>query len=209
MTKFSEYSFWASLVWVYACTSLSLTVHHCEEPICLLHTLPLGARLTVGRSPPQPLMALQVQPQFPPMKYNRSKRVCENTSLDYFQFCHKTVEIIFLLLKTSENFRSGAQKAPSTRESKAALSLSWAPWSGSVKDLQVLFFWYLDFLLSKDLYTVHWKNISNSLPFFPPHVSITPDTESDWLPKWPLSNPGDTGRGTCEPTRTHTSIINH
>lgn len=111
------------------------------------------------------------------MKYNRrSKRVCENTSLDDFQ-SHKTVEIISLLLKSCENFRSGAPKAPSTWESKAALSLSWVPWSGSVKkNLQALFFWYLDFLLLKDLYTVHLKNVIHSFPFFPSHVSITPDT---------------------------------
>lgn len=101
-----------------------------------------------------------------------ARRCVKNTSLDDLQ-SHKTVEIISLLLKTSENFKSGAQKASSTWKSKTAPSLSWVPWSGSVKDLQALFFWYLNFLLSKYLYTVHLKN---SLPFFPPHVSITPDS---------------------------------
>lgn len=127
-----------------------------------------------GTPPLQPLMAVQVQPHFPFMKYNRrSKRVCENRSLDDFQ-SYKTVETISLLLITSENFRSGAQKAPITWESKADLSLSWTPWGSTVKNLQALIFWYLDFLLSKHLFIVHLKNISNSLPFFPSLVSMTP-----------------------------------
>lgn len=104
-----------------------------------------------------------------------ARRCVKNTSLDDFQ-SQKTVEIISLLLKISENFKSGAQKTFSTWKSKTTPSLSWAPWSGSVKDLQALFVWYLNFLLSKYLYTVHLKNEENSFPFFPPQVSIIPDS---------------------------------
>lgn len=203
LTSHGEEVFWVfilSLSCSSLCLYLLLTVHHCEEPICPLHTLPVGARLTVGHSPP--LTALQVQPEFPLMKYNqRSKRVCENTSLDDFQ-SHKTMEIISLL-KTSENFRSGAQKSPSTWESKAALSLSWAPWSGSVKNLQALFFWYLDFLLSKDLYTVHLRNIRIPFPsfhlMFPLH--LTP-----WVRLVTQMAAFQPRRGTCN---THMYIREH
>lgn len=157
------------------CLSSSHRAPQCSAHLCSPYPAP-PCQMMMGHPPPQPLMAVQVQPHFPLKKYNRrSKRVCENTSLDDFQ-SHRTVQIISLLLKTSEHFGSGAQKAPSTWESKAALSLSWTPWVSTVKNLQALFFWYLDFLLSKHLYTVHLKNISNFLPFFASHVSITPDS---------------------------------
>lgn len=183
LTSHGEKVFW---VFILSCSCLSLCLYLSSS-----HQAPLWRAHLSSSYPapgcqqadwwwdtPRPSLAWLCRcSQFPLMKYNRrSKRVCENTSLDDFQ-SHKTVEIISLLLKSCENFRSGAPKAPSTWESKAALSLSWVPWSGSVKkNLQALFFWYLDFLLLKDLYTVHLKNVIHSFPFFPSHVSITPDT---------------------------------
>lgn len=109
---------------------------------------------------------------------------------------------------------------PCAWESKAALGLSWAPWSGSEENLQALFYWYLDFLLAEDLYIVHLLNVINSLPLLSPSCPhYTWYHDSDWLPRWQRFNPGGTGKGTSEymciyiyiympvqePTRTPTS----
>lgn len=95
--------------WIYArCLSLPPTMHHCEEPISLLHTLPMGAsRLLVGLPPNFFSGQGGCTHRFPSDETcfitGEGRRVTENAAVDYFQ-SHKTLEIIPFLkaVKTSE-----------------------------------------------------------------------------------------------------------
>lgn len=102
--KYSVYSVWAFLAWIYACCLFHS--HHAplwRALLCLLHTLPMGASRLLVPPHPQVLRAGQVPPQFPPRWntfYNRRrKKAIENKAVDDFQ-SHKTLEIIPLLLQS-------------------------------------------------------------------------------------------------------------
>lgn len=207
--KFSEYSTWASLVFIYApCLSSSNHAPLWRAHLCLLDTLPVGAsKLLVG---PHPSSFSWV---------GRRSHSCLSAEI-YFIIGEARgywkIQLLMIfkateLWKSFPHFLKAVKMSevelrrplllltPCAWESKAALGLSWAPWSGSEENLQALFYSYLDFLLAEDLYIVHLLNVINSLPLLSPSCPhYTWYHDSDWLPRQQHFNPGGTGKGTSE-----------